>query len=202
MLKWSSVGFIILQVLLFTVILILYLFAPGGWTFLPFLDQQSDEMWLLMIVVYFCCLVATANYIFVLILYTRKLWRNKRSSSRNGGTGGRSSSLTNMQISHPIPHHHQSVAIAPGSSSGNNSSTLNTTTSTATTPLNYYGQGQIHQHRGSGRTPMKGMNYSQHHGPESPGIYESLDANSVSGHHHFYPANFYSGYKIVFLLYE
>lgn len=193
-LKWSSTGFTVLQVLLFTLVLVLYIIAPEGWSFLPFLEPDTPTMQILAIVMYFCCLIATLNYVLVLILYTRKLWSVKRagtSSSGCRGGVGRSSSLTNMQISHPIPHHQ--TALVPVTATN---STLNTTTgsSSSNTP-SYYPSRIQRGNNGRNSGPMlHNHNHHHHHqGPESPGIYESLDAATVSAPAHFYPANFYAG---------
>lgn len=104
LLKWSATGFTTLQVLVFTVILILYFVSPeGDWSYSQS-DQVPLDKQIMRISIYFLSLIATANYIIVLILYIRKLWKPKPGhKSETSGLPATSDSNTVPQISSPIP---------------------------------------------------------------------------------------------------
>lgn len=105
LLKWAATGFTTLQVLVFTVIIILYFVSPDGeWSY-----SQSDlvplDKQIIRISTYFLSLVATANYIILLILYIRKLWKPKPGHKSDATGIPLSSNVNNTvpQISSPIP---------------------------------------------------------------------------------------------------
>lgn len=105
LLKWAATGFTTLQVLVFTVILILYFVSPDGdWSYSQS-DQVPLDKQIIRISTYFLSLVATANYIVILILYIRKLWKPKPGHKPVDPISRATHSVANTvpQISSPIP---------------------------------------------------------------------------------------------------
>ncbi|CAL8100098.1 unnamed protein product [Orchesella dallaii] len=175
LLKWSATGFTTLQVLVFTVILILYFVSPDGeWSYSQ-AEKLPLEKLIMRISIYFLSLVATTNYIIVLILYIRKLWKPKPGHKPDTGIGTNSVNNVTPQISSPISQ-----------------------------PLTHYYRRQL-QNDGYPAMPYRRQQPQQPTTPRyiqkqhNPAVYESVLDSPTSRRDSlnsqcqpFYPANFYS----------